>query len=93
VLSTNPQGFSTEFGQRAQLLLSDKFKGYFLVPDDGLWNYAFMGAGWSPSAKFDVKLDTPIPYYHELHRPLHFNSFKNLGDENIVELDKQDVFA
>lgn len=30
--SDQPQGFSTNMGEKGQLLLSDKIRGYFLVP-------------------------------------------------------------
>lgn len=90
--SVNPQGYSTSFGEKCQLLLSDRIKGFFLVPDTAVWNYAFLGAGWNANSRYDLKLDTPIPFYHELHRPIHFTSFNQLED-NDLEVETQDVFA
>jgi pre-mRNA-processing factor 8 len=92
VMSSNPQGYSPSFADKCQMLLSDRIRGFFLVPEDGIWNYGFMGAGWNPNSSYELKIDTPYPFYHELHRPIHFTSFNDLED-NVVELDKQDVFS
>jgi len=61
--SDQPQGFSmTSFGDKCQLLLSDKIRGYFLVPELGLWNYSFMGSSFGGVEKRPVwvKIDTPL---------------------------------
>jgi len=62
--SDQPQGFSTTaFGEKCQLLLSDKIRGYFLVPEQGgLWNYSFMGSSFGGVEKRPVwvKIDTPL---------------------------------
>jgi pre-mRNA-processing factor 8 len=90
--SDHPQGFSTSMGERRQLLLSDKFKGFFLVPDNGKWNYSFMGSAFGGLEKkpIHVKLDTPLPFYSDQHRPVHFSSFNELED---IWVDRQDNFA
>jgi pre-mRNA-processing factor 8 len=91
VMSDNPSGFSTSFGEKCQLLLSDKIRGYFLVPDNGLWNYSFMGAAFSTVEKrpVRVKLDTPVRFYDAGHRPLHFSNFAELED---VWVDRENQF-
>ena len=60
--SDQPQGFSTSMGEKCQLLLSDKIRGYFLVPEGGLWNYSFMGSSFGNVEKKPVfvKIDTPL---------------------------------
>ena len=60
--SEQPQGFSTSMGEKCQLLLSDKIRGYFLVPESGLWNYSFMGSSFGSVEKKGVfvKMDTPL---------------------------------
>lgn len=61
--SEQPQGFSTtSMGEKCQLLLSDKIRGYFLVPEAGLWNYSFMGSSFGSVEKkaVFVKMDTPL---------------------------------
>ena len=60
--SEQPQGFSTSMGEKCQLLLSDRIRGYFLVPDQGLWNYSFMGSAFGAIEKkaIRVKMDVPL---------------------------------
>ena len=64
--SEQPQGFSTSMGEKCQLLLSDKIRGYFLVPESGLWNYSFMGSSFGSVEKKGVfvKMDTPLVCFH-----------------------------
>lgn len=91
--SEHPQGFSTSgMGEKCQLLLSDKIRGYFLVPESGLWNYSFMGASFSSVEKrpLGVKMDVPVGFYADVHRPVHFINFAELED---VGVDRQDNFA
>ena len=91
--SEMPQGFSTSgMGEKCQLLLSDKIRGYFLVPETGVWNYAFMGSSFGNVEKrpWGVKMDVPLGFYAETHRPLHFQNFAELED---IWVDRQDNFA
>jgi pre-mRNA-processing factor 8 len=90
--SDNPAGFSTSFGQKSQLLLSDKIRGYYLVPEDGRWNYHFMGPSFANVEKraVYVKVDQPKRFYEESHRPEHFSSFGELED---IWVDREDAFA
>lgn len=90
--SDQPQGFTTSMGEKRKLLLSPRFKGFFLVPVDGKWNYSFMGSafGGLEKKKVEVKLDTPIEFYADAHRPLHFQNFAELED---VGVDREDQFA
>ncbi|KAI9147967.1 pre-mRNA-splicing factor spp42 [Paramyrothecium foliicola] len=80
--SDQPQGFTTTMGEKRKLLLSPRFRGFFLVPDDGRWNYSFMGSAFAGMEKksVHVKLDTPLPFYSDQHRPVHFHSFAELED-------------
>jgi pre-mRNA-processing factor 8 len=89
--SDSPTGFSTSFGEKCQLLLSDKIRGYFLVPETEQWNYSFMGASFGSVEKRPVycKIDQPRPFYDAMHRPVHFSSFAELE----VSFDREDVFA
>ncbi|KAI4155479.1 MAG: hypothetical protein L6R39_001221 [Caloplaca ligustica] len=91
--SEHPQGFSTSgMGEKCQLLLSDKIRGYFLVPEGGVWNYSFMGSSFSNVEKkaWGVKMDVPVGFYADVHRPVHFMSFAELED---IGVDRQDNFA
>lgn len=90
--SDQPQGFTTTMGQKRKLLLSPRYKGFFLVPDTGKWNYSFMGSAFGGLEKkpVHVKLDTPQPFYSGQHRPIHFVNFAELED---IWVDRQDNFA
>ncbi|KAL5614752.1 uncharacterized protein BROUX77_000589 [Berkeleyomyces rouxiae] len=90
--SDQPQGFTTVMGEKRKLLLSPRFKGFFLVPELGRWNYSFLGTVFDGMAKktVRVKLDTPRPFYSEDHRPIHFHDFSQLED---VGVDRDDNFA
>ncbi|KAK8007813.1 hypothetical protein PG989_001803 [Apiospora arundinis] len=90
--SDQPQGFSTSMGTKRKLLLSPRYKGFFLVPVDAKWNYSFMGNAFSAQEKkkVEVKLDTPLGFYADMHRPLHFQNFAELED---VGVDRDDQFA
>lgn len=90
--SDQPQGFTTTMGEKRKLLLSPRFRGFFLVPDDGRWNYSFMGSAFDGmvTKSVHVKLDTPLPFFNDHHRPLHFHSFAELED---IGVDRADNFA
>ena len=89
--SDQPQGFSTAMGEKCQLLLSDRLRGYFLVPEDNVWNYSFMGSSFGGVEKrpIYVKIDTPLRFYDDQHRPLHFQNFAELED---IWVDRPDNF-
>jgi len=46
----NPKGYLPSHYERVQMLLSDRFLGYFMVPIQGSWNYNFMGEYYTLSA-------------------------------------------
>lgn len=85
VMSTEPQGYSADFSLKGQLLLSDRIAGTFVVPDDNLWNYSFLGAIWDAGTEYGLKIDVPLPFYHELHRPTHFTAFQGHHDGDVEE--------
>ena len=86
--SDMPSGFQTSgFGEKTQLLLSDKIRGYFLVPEGGVLGAAFGGV---EKKRVDVKMDVPVGFYADVHRPLHFQNFAELED---IWVDRQDNFA
>jgi pre-mRNA-processing factor 8 len=90
--SDQPQGFTTAMGVKRKLFLSPRFMGYFLVPELSQWNYSFMGSAFNGLEKkaVRVKLDTPMPFYSDQHRPIHFHSFAELED---IWVDRNDNFA
>ncbi len=56
------------FYEKVPMLLSDRFLGFFMVPDSGSWNYNFMGVKHSLGMKYGIKLENPKPFYDEVHR-------------------------
>jgi pre-mRNA-processing factor 8 len=91
MLSDQPPGFSTDFGEKCQLLLSDRITGTFMVPEDDLWNYSFMGSSFGEIEKKEiiVKVDEPVKFYEDEQRPLHFQNFAELED---IWVDRGDHF-
>ena len=80
----NAQGYSSSCYEKVQMLLSDRFQGFFMVPEGGLgWNYNFQGVKHNKGMEYTLRLDTPERFYAECHRPQHFLSFVQMeeGDE------------
>ena len=71
--------------ERAQMLLSDRFLGFFIVPRGGVWNYNFMGVKHSPTMRYDMELAPPALFYDECHRPVHFLQFAEAGESVLVD--------
>lgn len=91
---SNPHGYLPTHYEKVQMLLSDRFYGFYMVPDNGPWNYNFMGVRHASGMKYGVKLGTPREYYHEDHRPTHFLEFSNMEEaETIAEGDREDTFT
>ncbi|KAG4972643.1 hypothetical protein JHK84_038720 [Glycine max] len=91
---SNPHGYLPTHYEKVQMLLSDRFLGFYMVPDNGPWNYNFMGVRHASGMKYGVKLGTPREYYHEDHRPTHFLEFSNMEEVEITaEGDREDTFS
>jgi len=90
--SDQPSGFSTSFGEKSQLLLSDRIRGMFMTPEDERWNWSFMGSGFGDREKGRIYVQTGIPrrFYDDIHRPVHFQNFAELED---VWVDRSDNLA
>ena len=74
--ASNPTGYSSALYEKCQMLLTDRFLGFFMVPsDNGIWNFNFMGAKMRPEMRYAVTIDTPKEFYHEQHRSNHFMNF------------------
>lgn len=89
--SDQPAGFapSMGFGEKSQLLLSDKIRGYFLVPEDERWNWSFLGSGFGDREKGRVYVGMGVPrrFYDSVHRPVHFQDFAMLEDTGFDRSD------
>ncbi|RKP27577.1 PRP8 pre-mRNA processing factor 8 [Syncephalis pseudoplumigaleata] len=92
ITGANPVGYSPSHYERVQMLLSDRFLGFFMVPEDRVWNYNFQGAAHSTDMRYTLCLDTPKEFYHEEHRTGHFLNFADMEDTGIVEVDRDDAF-
>jgi len=85
--TTNPHGYLPTHYEKVQMLLSDRFLGSFMVPDQGSWNYNFTGVKHSPTMRFGLKLANPLEYYNEVHRSTHFLNFSRM-EENEIEQEQ-----
>jgi pre-mRNA-processing factor 8 len=91
-LSPNPPGFLPSHYERVQMLLSDKFLGFFMVPEDISWNYNFMGSAHSANMRYKLKIDTPKEFYDEIHRPNHFLNFAEMEEMTGLGADMENLF-
>lgn len=89
---SNPHGYLPTHYEKVQMLLSDRFLGFYMVPDNTPWNYNFMGVKHTASMKYGTKLGAPRDYYHEDHRPSHFLDFCDLEGES-AEVEREDTFS
>jgi pre-mRNA-processing factor 8 len=91
---SNPQGYNASYFKKSPMLLSEKFIGFYMVPDSGSWNYNFMGMKHTSQMKYALKLDNPLDFYHQVHRPGHFMKFIQMED-NLVEdgMDTADLYS
>lgn len=87
-------GYSPANYERVQMLLSDRFLGFFMVPDDELWNYNFMGVKHAYGMEYGLKLGVPKEFYHEKHRPSHYLTFTHADEVEHAagEADVDDLF-
>ena len=86
----NAQGYSSSCYEKVQMLLSDRFQGFFMAPEGGLgWNYNFQGVKHRKGMDYTLKLDAPERFYAECHRPQHFLSFVQMeeGEEDDADLE------
>jgi len=94
----NAPGHGPGHFERVQLLLSDRFLGFYMVPDVGSWNYNFNGVKFDARRKFGLKLGNPKEFYHEAHRATHFLSLNEemeapaIDGEAAVD-DREDLFS
>lgn len=81
--TSDPKGYATSHYEKVQMLLSDRFMGFFMSPEEGSWNYNFMGVKHSKNMKYALKLANPLEFYHELHRPQHFMQFCDMDNDAV----------
>ncbi|ODV85641.1 hypothetical protein CANARDRAFT_28399 [[Candida] arabinofermentans NRRL YB-2248] len=91
--SVTVNDYSDNYKKKTPVILTDRIKGFFMVPDTDIWNYSFIANSWSDDIEYELKLDTPLPFYHELHRPIHFTTFGQVESVTELEAEQEDVFA
>ena len=82
--------------EKVQMLLSDRFYGFYMVPEDGLWNYNFMGVRHSATMKYGLELANPDSFFSERFRASHFLQFAETEDgeeEDGDGADAEDYFS
>jgi pre-mRNA-processing factor 8 len=87
------QGYLPTFYEKTPLILSDRFMGFFMVPDADSWNYNFNGTKHNATMSYGVTLGIPKEFYHEQHRASHFVSFSDLEQQDVDATDKEDLFT
>nr|CCA15592.1 PRP8 premRNA processing factor 8 homolog (S. cerevisiae) putative [Albugo laibachii Nc14]CCA16349.1 PREDICTED: similar to CG8877PA putative [Albugo laibachii Nc14] len=94
----NPSGYAPTHYEKVQMLLSDRFLGFYMIPEENVWNYNFLGVKHNTAMKYDLKLGNPKEFYHEIHRKTHFMNFSAMeaieeAEEVAVQQEQNDVFA
>ena len=89
----NPKGYLPSHYEKVQMLLSDRFLGFFMVPAQGSWNYNFMGVRFENDLKYEMQLANPKEFYHEVHRPVHFLNFSASEDGDFFSSDREDLYS
>jgi pre-mRNA-processing factor 8 len=80
-LTHSPAHLTSHYYDKVQVLLSDRFMGFFMAPDTGLWNYNFVGLSVLDSLKYALVPACPKDFYAAAHRPNHFLKFTAQDDE------------
>ena len=84
-MGVNPPGYLATHYEKVQMLLSDRFLGFFMVPEgDGVWNFNFMGAKHRSDMKYMLTIDAPKEFYHEVHRPSHYLNFSGMEEREFM---------
>lgn len=91
--------YSEDYRINTPLILTEKFKGFIVTPETDIWNYAFISNAWDKEEEYNLKIDQPLNFFDERHRPIHFDAFNNLEknithddyDVDDVEIEQQDV--
>jgi len=84
--ANNYQGYMPNFYEKVQMLLSDMFLGFYMIPDVG-WNFNFTGVKHSPGMKYGICLANPKEFYHPEHRPSHFLNFSQMDGPDKADAD------
>ncbi|GKF43619.1 pre-mRNA-processing-splicing factor 8A [Tanacetum coccineum] len=88
-------GYLPTYYEKVPVRLTDSFLGFYMVPDNGPWNYNFMQVNdHTTDMEYGMKPGIPPEYYHEDHRPTHFLDFSNLEEgDHTAPGDREDAFS
>jgi len=57
------------------LIISKKYLGYFLTPENDIWNYYFYKSHFVKNGVSNMKVGNPLEFFDEFHRLFHFKNF------------------
>ncbi|CAM4799721.1 unnamed protein product [Rotaria magnacalcarata] len=83
----NPKGYAPSHYEEVPLSVSDRFLGFFMIPEQGSWNYNFMDVSRDADMKYDLILSSPKEFDDEIHRPSHFMNFSNEDNSDTFPAD------
>ncbi|CAM2704830.1 unnamed protein product [Rotaria socialis] len=89
----NPKGYALAHYEKVPLSVSDRFLGFFMIPEHGSWNYNFMDVSHDADMKYDLILSSPKKFDDELHHPSHFMNFSNEENSDTFSADREDRFS
>ncbi|CAF2273913.1 unnamed protein product [Rotaria magnacalcarata] len=84
----NPRGCAPSHYEKVPLSVSDRFLGFFMIPEQGSWNYNFMDVSRDADMKYDLILSSPKEFDDEIHRPSHFMNFSNEDNSDTFSADR-----
>lgn len=67
----NPKGYLPSHYERVQMLLSDRFLGFFMTPSESSWNYNFMGQYQNNHPK--CRFISSLQYHNSILPPQVYN--------------------
>lgn len=88
----NPQGYLPTHYEKVQMLLSEMFLGFYMVPANGIWNFNFQGIRYNEHDRYELALANPKEFYHESHRPMHFLNFADMETLKAEDMADRDNF-
>ena len=78
--------YSSDLYVRSPIWLSDTFNGFFMVPNNNIWNYNFIGIKIEENKEENIyKVDNPSKFYDEIHRTGHFINFCKIYQNGEIE--------
>lgn len=60
----NPATYNTSFFEKTQLILTNNFLGFFMIPGNHIWNYNFVGMGVLSDIQYGLIPGNPKEFYH-----------------------------